>query len=94
MRSIYKSSQIVYSWLGNPFPDSDVAFDTLGILSHEIFDWVMSGYPLEQNVDWLNKYPKLCNLDRNSNEGIGNSAWNSLAVFTHLEYWQRIWIFQ
>ena len=94
MGSIYKRSHLVYSRLGESFPGCEVAFDTLNILSNETMAWVESGSRGSATADWLNKYPKLCELDTSSTGFIQNAAWNSLKQLADHEYWSRTWIFQ
>jgi hypothetical protein len=99
MGRIFRSANIVFSWLGNDIDGTDLAIKTFNIILEEIFHEVRKLFPKKivgspwryMGLTWMKRYPQLCRID---NEDFGNTAWDSIGVFFDNPYWSRVWIFQ
>jgi len=94
MQRIYSSAKTVIAWLG---PTShDLAFRTI----NEIFVESPTAEDIRNktprldrfiSLDWLQKYPHLC---EQQNITIPGCPWGAVNSFLFASYWQRVWIFQ
>jgi hypothetical protein len=101
MGRIFRSANIVFSWLGNDIDGTDLAIKTFKIISEEIAHEVRKLLPKKfvgspwryMGLTWMKRYPQLCRID-NEDLTFGNTTWDSLGAFFDNPYWSRVWIFQ
>jgi len=99
MGRIFRSANIVFSWLGNDIDGTDLAIKTFNIILEEIAHEFLKLWPKkfvgsswrDMGLTWMKRYPQLCRVDK---EDFGNTAWDSLGAFFDNPYWSRVWIFQ
>ncbi|KAJ4185076.1 hypothetical protein NW767_013034 [Fusarium falciforme] len=107
MHHIFICAEAVYAWVGQK--DYSLAFQTIKTLADEAARHYPSG-PLpddrdEQDIygifemppfklEWLQRYPSLCDETSDAKFPFKNDAWNSVMDLFLDQYWKRVWIYQ
>ncbi|KAE8447147.1 hypothetical protein EG329_011131 [Mollisiaceae sp. DMI_Dod_QoI] len=97
MGRIYSSAQLVVAWLGDDERQLPKAFKAIETIAFEVDDHILEiptdELTIAKMVDWLKKYPKFLEVDRNGAPP-RNGIICAIETFFKLPYWERAWIMQ